>query len=209
MVVRLAPSSIVNYGPEPLQTNQIFPSGPTVVALVHGGGFKSYAGNAAKLRLEAVSLQRDGFTAVIVNYSEGSVESETNDVLAGIRAVNATVCIGGSSGGTLCAYAAEKIPLTLITLSGDLDPGQALTYWKTKTGPVAKTHVNNLTAAGVTPLTRPPVLSGKAYTYASAGEDPNVMAQSLRFGGTSMAVPGSGHAWAYWRFVKSSIETQL
>ena len=208
-MVRLNPASMLNYGSGPLQTDQVFPAGPTVVALVHGGGFKSSAGDAAKLKSEAISLQKNGFTAVIVNYAEGSVESETNDVIAGIKAVNATVCIGGSSGATLCAYAAEKIPLTLISLSGNLDPGQALTYWQGQTGAIAKTHVTDLTAAGVTASTSAPVLSGPAYVYVSANEDPNVLAQARRFGGTLTVVPGSGHAWAYWATIKAQVEAGL
>ena len=208
MSVLLA-SFMLAYGPGQLQTDQVFPAGPTVVALVHGGGFKTSAHDARALQPEAKKLQKAGFTAVIVNYLGCSLECETSDVVSGAQAVHATTLIGGSSGGTLVAYAAMQIPVVTISLSGDLNPGAALTYWKGKTGGVAATHVGNLTHAGVTANTVPPVLTGTAYVYASVNEDPIVVTNAQSFGGNVTLVPGTGHAWDYWPTILSQVESEI
>jgi pimeloyl-ACP methyl ester carboxylesterase len=204
-MIHLLAAYMLTYGPGSLQTDEVFPAGLTVVALIHGGGFDSSAHDGRALQPEAKNLQAAGITAVIVNYDQGTMDSEVADVVAGARAVNATTIIGGSSGGTLAAYAAMQMPVTLVSLSGNLDPGASLAYWSTQAGKVAKTHVKNLTAAGVTVNTVPPVLAGTAFVYASAGEDPIVVSSAQGFGGTLTLVPGTGHAWDYWKTVQTQV----
>jgi pimeloyl-ACP methyl ester carboxylesterase len=210
-VIHLLAAYVLNYGPGPLQTDEVYPSSnpsAPVVALVHGGGFRSTAHDAAQLQPEAKNLQQAGFTAVIVNYDQGTITSETSDVVTGAQLVKATTLIGGSSGGTLAAYAAEQMPVTLISLSGDLDPAASLAYWSAQSGGLAATHVHNLKAAGVTSSTVPPVVHGTAYVYASVNEEPIVVTEAQGFGGVVTLVPGAGHAWAYWKGIKAQVVGQ-
>jgi pimeloyl-ACP methyl ester carboxylesterase len=100
-MIHLLAAYMLTYGPGSLQTDEVFPAGLTVVALIHGGGFDSSAHDGRALQPEAKNLQAAGITAVIVNYDQGTMDSEVADVVAGARAVNATTIIGGSSGGTL------------------------------------------------------------------------------------------------------------
>jgi acetyl esterase/lipase len=135
-------STIVNYGVDPLQTVTVYaaitPRSPMVV-LIHGGGFRSSAGDAAHLATKAHSLVNAGFAVFTVNYRDdrtsGAFPNQVVDVLAGTRwaIANAamynadparTTILGGSSGGTLAALAAESLGSTVrhvIPLCVNLD----------------------------------------------------------------------------------------
>ena len=208
-MMHLLAAYMLNYGSGPLQTDEVFPGGPTVVALVHGGGFLSDAQWALELQPEAKDLQKAGFTAVIVNYGGGTdIASEVSDVVAGAQAVHATTLIGGSAGGTLVAYAAEQMPVVTISLSGDLDPAASLAYWSGLSGQKPRQHVIDLRNAGVTSSTVPPVLTGTTYVYASASEAPIVVSEAEAFGAPVTLVPGTKHSFDYWKSVRAQVEAE-
>jgi acetyl esterase/lipase len=160
---------VLSYGTDPLQTVAAWTApaaGAPVVVLVHGGGFRSSAGDARKLSLDATQLANDGFAVFDVNYRSDSATqtafpNEVADVVAGTQWAVAHAAtyngdptdvnlIGGSAGGTLVGDAAEAMPgqiHSVASLSGTNDLGAALTYWESVAGPTGSLHVKNITRA--------------------------------------------------------------
>jgi acetyl esterase/lipase len=133
----------LQYGPGSQQVASVYPSakaGSPLVILVHGGGWRKQ-GALGRLELEALSLQREDFTVVEVNYDQISpaFPLESNDIAAATRwaianaaAFNAdpanVTLLGGSAGGQLVAVAAEQLDAAypgtvdaVVTLSGPTD----------------------------------------------------------------------------------------
>ncbi len=160
------------YGTDPLQTVTLYPAGPTVAVLVHGGGFRSSAGMAKHLGPDAKNLQAAGITVAIVNYRTDkktglTIADEVDDVVAGTHyAMNATGAsqvsmIGGSSGGTLASDAAIELGSQIsevFVLSGTEDLPGALAYWTATGGKYGNLHVRNITVAlgGADPASESP-----------------------------------------------------
>lgn len=159
---------IESYGSDPLQTVTFYPSavvGSPLVIMVHGGGFRSSAGDAAKLATNARSLCHADITVAVVNYRSDATApafpDEVNDVVDGTNYAithssnhngdpNRVAMIGGSSGGTLVSSAAVSLKNSvkmIIVLSGTEDLAAALAYWKGFRTQIAKVHVKNLTQA--------------------------------------------------------------
>jgi acetyl esterase/lipase len=172
-----------------LQTATLYPalapSSPLVV-LVHGGGFRSSAGDAKKLASNAATLVSNGLAVAVVNYRDdqgtGAFPYQVDDVVNGTNwaITNAALAngdgsrvtlLGGSSGGTLAALAAGSLGASLrhvVTLSATTDLGAAQSYWAGVPGPVGKLHTKNLKAAlnGLTAASWSPAL-----TTVAAGPD--------------------------------------
>ena len=160
---------VLSYGTDPLQTVEAWsapaPNEPVVV-LVHGSGFRSSAGGAKKLSLEATQLAQAGFAVFDVNYRSDSATvaafpNEVNDVVNGTKWAIAHAnqyhgdptnvsLIGGSAGGTLAGDAAEAMPgqiHAVVSLSGTNDLGAALASWMAVGGPSGSLHVRNISRA--------------------------------------------------------------
>jgi acetyl esterase/lipase len=185
--------TVYSYGSDALQTVTVYRptavNGDSVV-LVHGGGFRSSAGDASKLATEADSLAAFGDTVFVVNYRDDTggvgIADQVADVVAGTEwsvahaagfgADPATLSVvGGSSGGLLAADAAEQLDASspgavrsVVTLSGTMDFATAFSYWQSLTGPLAQLHLTNLsTVLGCTVVSHKHV---KTYTCPSATE---------------------------------------
>ena len=159
---------IQSYGSDPLQTVTFYPSAiadSPLVIMVHGGGFRSSAGDAASLATKARSLCHANITVAVVNYRSDvtapAFPDEVNDVVDGTNYAiahagnynangNYVAMIGGSSGGTLVSSSAVSLKNSVklvIVLSGTEDLTAALAYWKSLRTQLAKLHVSNLTKA--------------------------------------------------------------
>ncbi len=160
---------IQSYGADPLQTVQAWTApgaDEPVVVIVHGGGFRSSAGDARKLALQSTQLSNAGFAVFNVNYRTDSATQpafpdEVGDVVDGTEWAiahaaeyhgnpNDVNLIGGSAGGTIVADAAELLPgqvHAVVSLSGTNDLATALAFWTQTAGPVGKLHVKNITQA--------------------------------------------------------------
>ena len=224
-----------SYGSDPLQTVTLYAAGARLAILVHGGGFRSSTVDAAHLAPEAKDLQKAGITAAIVNYrddaSAPAFPNEVDDVVAGARAAMALTgatqvsVIGGSSGGTLANLAAESLgpqASNVFPLSGTEDLPGALAYWTAVGGKLGALHIGNITTAlgGADPALYSPAalvssaLTGQTwYVYNSAAElQPVSQADTMTAALTAQAipvtetiVPGHGHAWAYWKTIRSQV----
>ena len=160
---------VLSYGADPLQTVEAWAAPGTdqpVVVIVHGGGFRSSAGDARKLALQATQLSNAGFAVFDVNYrtdsaSQPAFPDEVTDVVDGTEWAIAHAAdyhgnpadvnlIGGSAGGTIAADAAELLPgqvHAVVSLSGTNDLATALAYWTQTPGKTGKLHVKNITQA--------------------------------------------------------------
>jgi len=166
---RVPTRTTFSYGTAALQTVTVYrpttPTGPSVV-LVHGGGFRSSAGEARKLAIYADNLAADGDTVFVVNYRTDAggvgIAGQVADVVAGTQWTLAHAAgfgarpdrltiIGGSSGGLLAEDATLQLDAAapgtvkaVISLSGTQDFATAFSYWLAIPGPAAQLHVTNL-----------------------------------------------------------------
>jgi acetyl esterase/lipase len=153
----------VQYGPETLETAVIYPSltaNSPIIVLVHGGGFRSYAGNGEPG--PAKSLQAAGFAVVDANYSSdigGAFPIQPNDLITATNFARAwapfvngnpslVTLLGGSSGGLDVALAAEDLdnagtPVQhVITLSALFDFPTILAYWTSLNNNTGRVHLD-------------------------------------------------------------------
>jgi len=142
---RTRPFTRVWYGPEHLQTVDVYPAsspGSPLVVLVHGGAWRSddHAWNGK----EALALRAAGDAVFVVNYRSDSPTQpafpmEVNDVIAGTEwsihhgetydaDPRKVVYVAGSAGSTLASLAVEKLNSAehrtiraVVTLSGAMD----------------------------------------------------------------------------------------
>jgi acetyl esterase/lipase len=161
-VAEPAPFSL-RYGPETLETAVIYPSltaDSPIVVLVHGGGFKSYAGTPESG--PAKSLQAAGFAVFDANYSNdvgGAFPVQPNDIIAAANAARAAApsyngdasrvtLLGGSSGGLLVSLAAEDLdnagtPVQhVITLSAPFYFPTLLGHWASLGNNTGRVHLD-------------------------------------------------------------------
>ncbi|MBV8462262.1 MAG: putative Ig domain-containing protein [Acidimicrobiales bacterium] len=160
------------YGPDPLQTVTVDPSGvpnsPAVI-LVHGGGFRSSPADVASVAPQATSLEADGASVFIVNYRDDSAApafpDQVDDIVTGTQwviangaaydaNVNDLAIVGGSAGGLLVGDAAENLNAaaagtvkTVMTLSSTGNLAMELSYWSQQTGKEATKHLDNILPA--------------------------------------------------------------
>jgi len=246
--------TVQSYGTDPLQTVQAWSApaaGAPVVVMVHGGGFRSSAGDTRKLDLKATQLSHAGFAVFNVNYrSDGATQpafpDEVADVVAGTEWAIAHAAlyggnptdvnlIGGSAGGTIAGDAAEQLPgqiHAVVSLSGTNDLAAALTYWTALGGSLGKLHVKNITTAlGCTPAScGPPAAVWSPVTRVTPADCPahwlvlnetteeqpvaqaDELATALATNGcqvTEDILPGSAHAYDYWKVAFSRIVSTL
>jgi acetyl esterase/lipase len=143
--LRAPPPVVGTYQGATPQNVDIYPSptpGAPVVVLVHGGAYTGGTDMASLVPGEATYLQASGVTVYAINYDLATTATpafpmEVTDTLAAIAYAEATASrfngnpgtggsnvtlIGGSSGGTLVALAAERVPVKgVVDLSGPAD----------------------------------------------------------------------------------------
>ena len=190
----VARNAIYSYGAGTLQTVTVYSpkvaNGASVV-LIHGGGFRSSAGDALHLAIEAITLVAYGDSVFVVNYRNDrggvGIADQVADVVSGSDWVlanaasfganpSALTMIGGSSGGLIAADAAELLNTasngtvkTVITLSGPMDFGSIFSYWLPQGSPLAQLHRTDLSTVLGCTLTRHKHV--RTYTCPTALED--------------------------------------